>query len=199
MYFFRFVVFPAAAHPEREKLGEGLALCWIDRPTELEADAVARTEIGREAWDIVERESVETVTEADYPDPDDEMREFYDQAVTEGEVLVFVTSPRFPVYWVTAAVEQGDPVAAGVAHYFVSGDAVRDDEDDVYDPDFWAGDRAQAALDAAEKDLAEAGWVLVRVLDQRPCAASDVPGELVDFFDEAEETGSCLVVGTGEE
>src|SRR6516162_8705769 len=109
MYFLHYRVIPAKANPERDCLGEGLVCCWIERPSLAEADRVARREIRGRKWQILERETAEQVTAEDYAE-DLEWQQYYEQALLDKEVFLYHVSPRFPVYWVSAIVEQGSPV-----------------------------------------------------------------------------------------
>ncbi|MDB5310239.1 MAG: hypothetical protein JWO38_4441, partial [Gemmataceae bacterium] len=99
MYYLRYSVIPAEDHPEREELGEGIVNCWIERDTLAEADQLARQDIRKEKWDVLEREAGEVVTGTDY-DEDDDRVTYYRQALTDKEVFVYHHCPRYPVYWV---------------------------------------------------------------------------------------------------
>src|SRR5262249_60687684 len=68
MFFLQYRIFPTDAHPERDRLGEGLVNCWIDRPTLDEADNVARADVQSRHWQILEREEAAKVSAADYDD-----------------------------------------------------------------------------------------------------------------------------------
>jgi hypothetical protein len=192
MIFLQYRLIPADEHPRRDSLGEALVNCWIDRPTADEADALARAGVEAEHWLILEREEAADVSAADYEN-DDDWREHYEQALSDGEVYVYHLSPRHPVYWVTLAVEQRTPAESGTAQFFLCGDAIATDEEDVYDPNFWAGEPRQVALDAARHALDESGWDVAEVVAERGCAPADVPEDLAFAYDEAEESGSCLV------
>ena len=192
MYFLRYQVLPNAGHPEADRVGEGLVCCWIDRPTLDEADALAQVDIAGQGWDILERETAEEVTAADY-EPDHEWLAYYEQALTDGVVFVYHTSPRHPVYWVTVPVTQASPPETAEAHYFLCGEAVAGAEDDIYDPAFWSSDRGRAAVDAAREVIASEGWAVAGEPAGRPCGRRELPADLIEFYDEAEEEGSCLV------
>jgi hypothetical protein len=192
MLFLRYRVIPATNHPDREWLGEATVSCWINRPALAGADAVARRAIRREKWQILEREHSAVVTEANYG-ADDEGRRRYRQALAEGEAYVYFFSPRDPVYWVAAAVAQSTGQGTAEAHYFLCWAALGAQGEDVNKPDFWGGERARAALDAAVEAIREAGWTVTSVLGKRPCGRKDVPPELAPYYDEVEETGACLV------
>jgi hypothetical protein len=191
IYFLRYSLVPAPDHPDAERLGEAVVLCWIDRASLAEADREARRDIAGQQWRVVKREAGKAVTAADY-DNDDELRERYKQALTDKEVYHYHLSPRHPVFWVNASLRRGDETAE--AHYFLCNEALRDEGDDVYDPAFWAGEREEAAFRAALEAIEEAGWEVTAPLEGRPCGRGDVPEELLAYYDEAEEGPEpCLV------
>jgi hypothetical protein len=192
MFFLRYHVAPAVDHPERDRLGEAYCCCWLDRRTLAAADKAARRDIRGQRWQVLDRECGDEVTAADY-DTNPEWLGYYQQAVTDKEVFVYYRSPRHPVYWVTAAVECGTTAAVADAHYFLFGGSVELAGEDVYDPAFWTGEHLRAALDGAREAIAHAGWVVTAFREHRPCAYADVPEELAAYYDEAEESGCCLV------
>jgi len=192
MFYLRYRALPAVDHPRADRLGEALVCCWIDRPTLAEAGSVARTDIAEQHWRILDREVGEEVTAADY-EPGDEAHPYYEQALTDREVFVYYTSPRYPVYWVTAAVTHADPPETAEAHYFLCGEAVAEEEEDINDPAFWGGDRGRAAVEAARDAITGEGWQVAGQLAGRPCGTRDLPEDLVEFYDGAEDDGSCLV------
>jgi hypothetical protein len=192
MFYLQYRVSPGDAHPRREQLGEGLVCCWIDRPTLPEADRVARRTIRREKWDVLEREFGEPARDADHGD-DEEWLRYYRQALTDKEVFAFNLSPRFPVYWVTASVGHKFSGEVAEAHYLLAGDSILQDGDDLYAPDFWSQELDQLAVDGMVEAIEAEGWVVTEVSHRRPCGRGDVPEELVFAYDEAEDSGSCLV------
>jgi hypothetical protein len=193
MFHLRYSIFPTDAHPERERLGEGLVNCWIDRPTLDEADATARADVQGRHWQILEREDAKEVSAADYADNSDWLL-YYQQALIDKTVYVYHLSPRHPVYWVTLAIEQRTPAERALAHFFLSGESIMTQDEDVFDPDFWKGEPRQVALDAARQVLEDSGWSVLEVVTERGCAPQDLAVELAFAFDEAEESGSCLVI-----
>jgi hypothetical protein len=192
MFFLQYRILPAADHPEQDRLGEGLMCCWIDRPTLDEADEFARADLAERKWTVVEREHGFEADESDF-DEDEDLLAFYRQALTDHEVFVYNQSPRYPVYWVIAAVRRDEEPSEGEAHYFLCGEAIVQEDEDVYDPDFWTGERETIARNAAQETIGEAGWTVVEVRQSRPCGRSDVPEDMVDYYDEAEDEGVCLV------
>ena len=65
--------------------------------------------------------------------------------------------------------------------------------EDVYDPDFWTGECGRTAVAAAHEAIGEAGWTVTAVVEERPCGRRDLSEDLVPYYDEAEDAGSCLV------
>ncbi len=190
MFFLRYSAFPTELHPEYNLLGEAFICCWIDEPTLAAADKVARRDIENQLWRIHEREAGEKVTEANYAE-DDDWLEYYRQALTDKTVYLFHESPRFPVYWVVANVQQGEEVAE--AHYFLLGASLIDEDESVAVLGFWKGARRRTALDAARTAIAEAGWKLLEIVSDKPCGREDLPEEMHLYYDETEENGAALV------
>jgi hypothetical protein len=132
------------------------------------------------------------VTAADHAD--DPIRlGYYEQALVDREVFVFNESPRYPVYLVVATAEGGEPAEVAEVYYLVCNEALMDDNDDPYAPDFWVGQRAHTARDAAIEAINEQGWKFLAVVEERPVGRGDLPDEMVPYYDEAEDTGACLV------
>jgi hypothetical protein len=192
MYYLQYRALPSTANPRREQLGEGLVCCWIDRPTLREADRVARQAIQREHWEVLEREYGKQAQQADHGD-DEKWVQYYRQALTDKEVFAFNLSPRFPVYWVTASVARESSSEVAEAHYLLAGASILQDGDDLYAPDFWSEELEQLAVAGAVEAVEAEGWVVTEVSQRRPCGRGDVPEELVFAYDEAEDSGSCLV------
>lgn len=91
-YFFTFLAAPTPEAQEYEQAGGAYVNCWIRSDSRDQAEARAATLIEDYGWDVEALEEQSTVTGADYGE-DDEDREFYEQALVEGEVLVFNTWP----------------------------------------------------------------------------------------------------------
>jgi len=192
MYYLQYRVWPRASHPHCERLGEGLVCCWIDRHSLAQADRIARRAIRSEHWDVLEREYGEPIREEDYEEGDKHLQ-YYQQATIDREVFSFNTSPRHPAFWVVAAVTGGPAGSGAEAHYFLSGDSILQEGEDVYDPRFWSGKRRDIALAGVSAAVASQGWVVARIVQARPCGRGDVPEDLAFYYDEAEDSGSCLV------
>lgn len=93
MYFLTFLATPTSDAKEFHESGGAYVSCWIQSGDRYAAEERARELIQEYGWSVEGLEEGAIVTSADY-DRDDEDREFYEQALTEGEVLVFNTWPR---------------------------------------------------------------------------------------------------------
>ncbi len=95
MYFFTFLSQPTPNAEEFAEFEGAYVNCWIrnDDGNPDEAQARASELIRDYGWTVEALEGSDTVSSGDYQD-DDEDREFYEQALVEGEVLVFNTWPR---------------------------------------------------------------------------------------------------------
>ena len=194
MFFLRYDALPGKTHPDRATVGDTYICCWIDRKTLATADRVARRHIKSEKWEILERDAGEKVTEQDYEDGDNGL-DFYRQALTDGDVYVFHTSPRYPVFCIVASVERrkARKVETAEAHYLVAGFSLVAETERVDVPNFWNAVRRQFALRAGREAIVKAGWKLTRVVSEQPCGQRDLPDDFHGYYDEAEELGACLV------
>lgn len=93
MYFFTFLAVPTSDAKEFWEAGGAYVNCWIQGDDREDAERRASDLIHEYGWAVEALEEGAIVTGADYG-PDDEDREFYEQALVEGEVLVFNTWPR---------------------------------------------------------------------------------------------------------
>ena len=93
MYFFTFLSQPTPHAQEFADFEGAYVNCWIRNDDRDEAQARAAELIRDYGWTVEALEGSETVSSGNYPE-DDEDREFYEQALVEGEVLVFNTWPR---------------------------------------------------------------------------------------------------------
>jgi len=93
MFFLTFLATPTPDAKEFHDAGGAYVSCWIQSAERQAAEERARDLIQDYGWSVEELEEGAIVTGADY-DPGDEDREFYEQALVEGEVLVFNTWPR---------------------------------------------------------------------------------------------------------
>lgn len=93
MFFFTFLAVPTPDAKEFLDSGGAYVNCWIQSDDRQEAEQRASDLIHEYGWAVEALEEGSIVSSADYSQ-DDEDREFYEQALTEGEVLVFNTWPR---------------------------------------------------------------------------------------------------------
>jgi hypothetical protein len=93
MFFFTFLAVPTPEAQEFQDSGGAYVSCWIQGDDRQEAEQRAADLIDEYGWSVEALEEGSTVTGAAYG-PEDEDREFYEQALVEGEVLVFTTWPR---------------------------------------------------------------------------------------------------------
>jgi hypothetical protein len=93
IYFLTFHAVPTPDAKEFLDSGGAYVNCWIQNSSREDAERRAAELIQEYGWSVEALEDAGTVTSADY-DPDDEDREFYEQALVESEVLVFNTWPR---------------------------------------------------------------------------------------------------------
>ncbi len=191
MYFLAIAVEPTEEHPDHATLGECLVSCWIEREAIEDAIAVAKAMILEKPWRIIRIELVQYVTEADY-DEDDDHTQYFEQALIDKEVLVFNTSPRYPVYHMEFTLKS-DPKGDGpgearawIVNYMV------DEEYDHYAPDFWSGERAARAVSTMKEAIREHGYEVDEVTHQGPYSR-DESSEDCQYYDDAEDQGMCLV------
>lgn len=93
IYFFTFRASPTPDAKEFETSGGAYVNCWIRNDDADQAEERASELIYEYGWSVDSLEEAVAVTSADYVD-DEENREFYEQSLVEGEVLVFTTWPR---------------------------------------------------------------------------------------------------------
>ena len=92
MFFLTFLAVPTPDAKEYHDAGGAYVNCWIRSGDHREAEEKARTLIQDYGWSVESLEEGAIVTSESY-DEDEEDREFYEQALVEGEVLVFNTWP----------------------------------------------------------------------------------------------------------
>lgn len=93
MHFFTFLSQPTENAEEFAEFEGAYVNCWIRHDNREEAQERAAELIRQYGWTVDALEDSGTVSSEDYRQ-DDEDREFYEQALVEGEVLVFNTWPR---------------------------------------------------------------------------------------------------------
>jgi hypothetical protein len=92
MFFLTFLAVPTPDAKEYLDAGGAYVNCWIQSGDRREAEERARTLIQDYGWSVEALEEGAIVTSESY-DEDEEDREFFEQALVEGEVLVFNTWP----------------------------------------------------------------------------------------------------------
>ena len=93
MFFFTFLAVPTPDAKEFLDSGGAYVNCWIQSRDRHDAEQRAKELIEEYGWSVEALEEGAIVTR-DADDAGDEDREFYEQALVEGEVLVFNTWPR---------------------------------------------------------------------------------------------------------
>lgn len=93
MYFFTFLSQPTPNAQEFADFEGAYVNCWIRNASRQDAEERATELIRDYGWSVDALEDAGTVTSDDYQNGDED-REFYEQALVEGEVLVFNTWPR---------------------------------------------------------------------------------------------------------
>jgi len=93
MYFLTFHAVPTPDAKEFHDSGGAYVSCWIQSQDRQDAEQRATGLIQDYGWSVEALEEGAIVSSSDY-DEDDEDRQFYEQALVEGEVLVFNTWPR---------------------------------------------------------------------------------------------------------
>lgn len=93
MYLLTFHAVPTPDAKEFHDSGGAYVSCWIQSQDRQDAEQRATELIQDYGWSVEALEEGAIVSSSDY-DQDDEDRQFYEQALVEGEVLVFNTWPR---------------------------------------------------------------------------------------------------------
>lgn len=93
MFYLTFHAVPTSEAKEFHKAGGAYVSCWIQTGDRSTAEQRARDLIHEYGWSVESLEEGAIVTSADY-DRDDADLELYEQALVEGEVLLFNTWPR---------------------------------------------------------------------------------------------------------
>lgn len=93
MFFFTYLAVPTPDAKEFHDAGGAYVNCWIQSQDRHDAEQRSRDLIQEYGWSVEALEEGAIVT-GDAYEEDEEDREFYEQALVEGEVLVFNTWPR---------------------------------------------------------------------------------------------------------
>lgn len=92
MFFLIFEATPRVTTTESKAVGGAFVSCWIQRPTEAEAQEAARVMISEMGWIVGEADKIRRVDDSHY-EAGNPARQYFDQAKTDGEVLVFHKYP----------------------------------------------------------------------------------------------------------
>lgn len=210
MYYVCITVRTHESHPEHDRIDLAYVGCWLDRESETESVEAAKSMILEEPWVIEEVESVSEVTAEDYAD-DPENLAYFEQAVEDGNVLVFNVCPKFTTYFLQFAIVQenrdetsgeskGKEITAD-ATVWISNEAVvsddpAPDEIDMMDPEFWTEPRVAHALEIATAVIENEGWKISDTVKHWPFSYRHLEEQpdLAEFVDGAEEDGVSLVI-----
>ena len=91
MIYARIEAIPHKGSAEQGRFGGALVNCWIKRDDLDEAVSVARRMIAERGWFSEGVEEARYCTREEFPE---ESRQYFDQALTDDEVLVFYTHPK---------------------------------------------------------------------------------------------------------
>jgi hypothetical protein len=91
MVYARIEAYPTKGSLVGECYGGAMVNCWIQRADLDDAVSVARRMIAEQGWFSEAVEEVRYCTRDEFPE---ESRQYFDQAVTDDEVLVFYTHPN---------------------------------------------------------------------------------------------------------
>ena len=92
MYLLTYHVQPNPHNPEHEEIGGAYVNCYIEADTFEEADFIAKGDLEKNQWRILELDDARIVSREDYADEDEDL-EFYQQALIDKEVFVFHMYP----------------------------------------------------------------------------------------------------------
>lgn len=192
MYLLTVVAKTNERNPEYQAIDDAYVSCWINRDTLEVATAAAYEMISATEWDVVGTEEVLEVSAADF-EGDEESRRHYEQALTDGAVLVFHVSPRYPVYYLCFSLVPGDSdEPPSEARVWICNDAIAGEHDPFAD-DYWSGDRLEQAIRLATEAIGEQGIAVGAVKEQYRCSYDESSPD-VRYFEGAEEDGICLVL-----
>jgi hypothetical protein len=93
MYFIQYEVSPNPGATKLHDYGNTLALCWIRRAVQAEADLQARNSISEAGWDVLYMIEAFPTALKDHA-PDHPAHRSCEIAEQKGECIIFVTAPR---------------------------------------------------------------------------------------------------------
>jgi hypothetical protein len=92
VFFLKYETVPDPNSTHLKKFGSALALCWIDKLTQVEAEIHARNHITQNGWNIIGLQEAYSVSLEDYL-PDQPARDFFMRAEKDGEYILYVAGP----------------------------------------------------------------------------------------------------------
>lgn len=93
MQYLQFVAVPKSNNPEANEIGGALVGCWIKDRTKQEAQSIASILIEDNGWIPSRLEKHVQVQPTGLEDVS-KAKEYFDQALIEGESIVFFTYPK---------------------------------------------------------------------------------------------------------
>jgi hypothetical protein len=74
------------------RYGGAIVNCWIERPTSADAEVVAKAMIASKGWQVLETLETYQLSDGDHG-MGENARQYYEQALLDKEVLVFLVYP----------------------------------------------------------------------------------------------------------
>ena len=96
MYYLLVEAAPMAESPAAKKFAGAFINCWVNASTPSEAESSARSWITESEWAVVNVEEVKLIDASHY-DETSPNREYYEQALIDGQVYVYNTFQLEPV------------------------------------------------------------------------------------------------------
>jgi hypothetical protein len=209
--FVRYHCKPTQTHAEYDTTGDTWVNGWIRVRSFAEAKARARRELRNGYLKVVRLEEIGRVSRESYPE-DASGRAYYDEAQEAGEVFVFYSSVKHPVFCVdfeavTLRSNRNFPRKAhATVKYWVLNEKVARqfsaDNDMAADEsyaDFWKDRKhREMAVTLGRKKIQDYGWRVTAVCNAQPVCYDDYAGNalLLEHYDEAEERGECTAFWT---
>jgi hypothetical protein len=93
LFYLCFEVTPKPDSPHAQRWGGAFVNCWIDRASFQKAERVARRHIEKQGWSMSKLDEAREIIVGEY---DDEApgKDYFEQALVDGEVFVFYTWPK---------------------------------------------------------------------------------------------------------
>ncbi len=96
IYYIQYEAEPLPESQEFEACGGAYVNCWVHAESEQEAERVTSDAIGEAGWRILSVEEECCEVSEDWYSEDEEGREYYQQAISEGNCYVFYQWPVEP-------------------------------------------------------------------------------------------------------